>query len=101
MSAEGTVADAEAADVAAPAKRQRTEIGRVSSTSMQRTATVVVERRVKHPVYGKYIRRSKKYHVHDEDDRLKVGDMVQIRECRPISKTKSWTLDKVLSEAVE
>lgn len=79
----------------------RTVIGRVLSNRMQQTATVYVERRIKHPVYGKYMRRSKKYHVHDEKNELNIGDVVQIRECRPLSKTKSWTLDKVLTAAAE
>ena len=79
--------------------RTRTEIGRVTSNRMQQTATVLVERRVKHPVYGKFVRRSKKYHVHDANDELGIGDTVQISECRPISKTKSWTLDRVLEKA--
>jgi len=82
-------------------KLQRTEVGRVLSNKMQQSATVVVERRVKHPMYGKYIRRSKKYHVHDAENVLNIGDLVQIKECRPISKTKSWTLDKVLEVAAE
>jgi len=82
-------------------KLQRTEVGRVLSNKMQQSATVVVERRVKHPMYGKYIRRSKKYHVHDADNVLNIGDLVQIKECRPISKTKSWTLEKVLETAAE
>ncbi len=82
-------------------KLQRVEIGRVSSNKMQQTATVVIERRVKHPMYGKFMRRSKKYHVHDENNVLNIGDLVQIKECRPLSKTKSWTLDKVLEEASE
>ena len=82
-------------------KLQRTEVGRVLSNKMQQSATVVVERRVKHPMYGKYIRRSKKYHVHDAENVLNIGDLVQIKECRPVSKTKSWTLDKVLEAAAE
>ncbi len=82
-------------------KLQRTEVGRVLSNKMQQSATVVVERRVKHPMYGKYIRRSKKYHVHDAENALNIGDLVQIKQCRPISKTKSWTLDKVLEAAAE
>ena len=92
---------AHAAEVASAeaGSRTRTETGRVTSTAMRQTATVLVERRVKHPVYGKFVRRSKKYHVHDQDDALKVGDTVLIRECRPISKTKSWTLDRVLENA--
>lgn len=82
-------------------KLQRTVIGRVLSNKMEQTATVVVERRVKHPMYGKYVRRSKKYHVHDAENALNIGDVVQIKECRPLSKTKSWTLDKVLEAAGE
>ena len=82
-------------------KLQRTEVGRVLSNKLQQSATVGVERRVKHPMYGKYIRRSKKYHVHDAENALNIGDLVQIKECRPISKTKSWTLDKVLEVAAE
>jgi small subunit ribosomal protein S17 len=82
-------------------KCTRTEVGRVLSNKMQQTATVQVERKVKHPIYGKYMRRSKKYHVHDENNELNIGDTVQIKECRPISKTKSWTLDKVLTAATE
>ena len=79
----------------------RTVVGRVTSNKMEQTATVQVERRIKHPIYGKYMRRSKKYHVHDEKNELNIGDMVQIKECRPLSKTKSWTLDKVLVVAAE
>ncbi len=89
---------------AAPAARgklNRTAIGRVTSNKMNQTATVVVERRVKHPVYGKYVRRSKKFHVHDQDNALAIGDVVQIKETRPISKTKSWTLDRVIENASE
>ena len=82
-------------------KLQRTVIGRVLSNKMEQTATVVVERKVKHPMYGKYVRRSKKYHVHDADNALNIGDVVQIKECRPLSKTKSWTLEKVLEAASE
>lgn len=82
-------------------KRTRTEVGRVMSNKMEQTATVQVERKIKHPIYGKYMRRSKKYHVHDENNELNIGDTVQIKECRPLSKTKSWTLDKVLSAAAE
>ena len=82
-------------------KLQRTVIGRVLSNKMEQTATVVVERKVKHPMYGKYVRRSKKYHVHDAENALNIGDVVQIKECRPLSKTKSWTLEKVLEAASE
>lgn len=82
-------------------KRGRTAVGRVTSNKMEQTATVQVERRIKHPIYGKYMRRSKKYHVHDVNNELNIGDVVQITECRPLSKTKSWTLDKVLTAAAE
>ncbi|MAT38227.1 MAG: 30S ribosomal protein S17 [Ectothiorhodospiraceae bacterium] len=80
-------------------KLQRTEIGRVVSNKMDKSATVLVERKVRHPVYGKFISRSKKYHVHDESNSLSIGDVVQIKECRPLSKTKSWTLDVVIEAA--
>ena len=83
------------------AKRGRTAVGRVTSNKMEQTATVQVERRIKHPLYGKFMRRSKKYHVHDEKNVLNIGDVVQIKECRPLSKTKSWILDKVLTAATE
>jgi small subunit ribosomal protein S17 len=66
--------------------------GVVVSDKTDKTVTVLVERRVMHPTYKKIIRRSKRYHAHDEHNRAKVGDTVRIRECRPISKTKRWTL---------
>jgi small subunit ribosomal protein S17 len=65
---------------------------------MTKTIVVKVERRIKHPVYGKYVKRTKNYHVHDEDNACAIGDTVQIKECRPLSKTKSWTLDKVIEQ---
>lgn len=64
--------------------------GRVTSDKTDKTVTVLIERRVMHPLYKKFITRSKKYHAHDEENRCKVGDLVRIRECRPISKTKRW-----------
>jgi small subunit ribosomal protein S17 len=64
--------------------------GVVVSDKMDKTVVVSVERRVMHPIYKKFIRRSKKYHAHDEDNQVKVGEVVRIEECRPISKTKSW-----------
>ncbi len=73
--------------------------GKVVSNKMDRTVTVVVERRVRHPVYGKYIRRSTKLHVHDPDNTCRPGDMVEIRECRPLSKSKSWSLVSVVGRA--
>lgn len=64
--------------------------GVVVSDKMDKTVVVSVERRVMHPIYKKFIRRSKKYHAHDEDNTFKAGDTVRIRECRPLSKTKNW-----------
>jgi small subunit ribosomal protein S17 len=102
MSADNTSTEAGEQPVTSQRRaHQRTEVGRVTSNKMQQTATVLVERRIKHPMYGKYMRRSKKYHVHDPKNTMNVGDMVQISECRPISKTKSWTLDKVLRAGSE
>ncbi len=70
--------------------------GTVVSDKTDKTVTVLVERRVKHPLYGKIIRRSKKYHAHDEANAIKAGDVVRIEECAPVSKTKTWrVLEKV------
>ncbi|HGG60202.1 MAG TPA: 30S ribosomal protein S17 [Gammaproteobacteria bacterium] len=77
-------------------KIERTVSGRVVSDKMDKTITVLVERRVKHPVYGKFIRRSSKFHVHDENNSARVGDTVVIKESRPYSKTKSWDLVRVV-----
>jgi small subunit ribosomal protein S17 len=75
---------------------KRILIGTVTSDKTDKTVTVLVERKVKHPLYGKIIRRSKKYHAHDEGNAYRVGDTVRIEETRPISKTKSWkVLDRV------
>lgn len=73
--------------------------GRVVSNKMDKSITVMIERLVKHQVYGKYIRRSTKLHVHDEANQCHEGDLVTIRQCRPISKTKSWTLVEVVEKA--
>lgn len=70
--------------------------GRVVSDKMDKTATVEVQRLVRHPLYDKYIRRSSKYHVHDENNECRIGDVVAIEECRPISKSKSWRLVRVV-----
>jgi small subunit ribosomal protein S17 len=78
---------------------QRTLIGRVVSNKMDKTVTVLVERKVKHPVYGKYVVRSTKFHAHDESDRINEGDLVEIAETRPISKTKAWTVTRVVQAA--
>ncbi len=82
------------------ATNKRTLIGRVVSDKMDKTVTVLVERRVKHPMYDKIIVRSKKYHAHSETNEAKQGDLVEIQECRPISKSKSWTVSKLLEKAV-
>jgi small subunit ribosomal protein S17 len=81
------------------AKKVRTVTGTVISNKMQKTVTVQVERLVKHPKYGKYIRRSTKLHVHDEQNSCQEGDVVLIEECRPLSKTKAWRLREVISRA--
>ena len=78
---------------------QRTTTGRVVSDKMDKTIVVLVERMVRHPVYGKFIKRSKKMHVHDADNTGRIGDIVQIKEGRPLSKTKSWELVKVVEQA--
>jgi small subunit ribosomal protein S17 len=80
-------------------KVRRALVGRVVSDKMNKTVTVLVENRVKHPLYGKYITRSAKYHAHDEENTVGAGDLVEIEECRPISRTKSWRVAKVLEKA--
>ena len=77
----------------------RTVTGRVISDKMDKSATVMIERLVKHPVYGKYIRRSTKLHIHDAENTCQEGDMVTIEPCRPVSKTKSWKLVEVLGRS--
>jgi small subunit ribosomal protein S17 len=78
----------------------RTLVGKVVSNKMDKTVTVLVERRVKHPVYGKYVVKSNKYHAHDATDALNEGDVVEIASTRPLSKTKNWTVTRVV-EAVQ
>ncbi|MBT4159795.1 MAG: 30S ribosomal protein S17 [Gammaproteobacteria bacterium] len=73
----------------------RTASGTVVSDKMDKSITVLVERRIKHPLYGKYIKRSKKIHAHDEENQCQEGDLVTIEETRPISKTKSWKLSSI------
>ncbi len=77
----------------------RTLVGQVVSDKMDKTMTVLVERRVKHPLYKKYIRRSTKFHAHDEENTCRVGDLVSIEPCRPVSKSKSWRLHEILERA--
>lgn len=78
----------------------RTLSGRVVSDKMSKTVTVLVERKVKHPLYGKIIRLSKKYHAHDENNEFHDGDLVEIQECRPLAKTKSCRVSKLVVKAV-
>ncbi len=77
----------------------RIQTGSVVSDKMDKSAVVMIERKVKHPIYGKFMKKSTKLHIHDEDNECGVGDVVQISECRPISKTKSWTLVKIVTKA--
>jgi len=78
-------------------RRQLT--GKVVSDKMDKTVTVLVERRMKHPLYGKYVGRSNKYHAHDEKNEYHTGDMVTIEECRPLSKSKAWRVVKLVEKA--
>jgi small subunit ribosomal protein S17 len=78
---------------------KRTLTGSVVSDKMDKTVTVLVERRVKHPLYGKIVKRSKKYHAHDENNECQLGDVVMIEECSPYSRTKSWRVAKLVEKA--
>ena len=77
----------------------RTLTGSVVSDKMDKTITVQVERRVKHPIYGKFMRRSTKVHAHDEANECKQGDVVMVEQCRPLSKSKTWRLVKIVEKA--
>ncbi len=79
----------------------RTLTGKVVSDKMNKTITVLVERKVKHPLYGKIMVRSKRYHVHDENNEFHPGDMVIIEECRPLSKTKAWRVVRLMEKAAQ
>ena len=79
----------------------RTVEGRVVSNKMDKTVTVLVERQVKHALYGKYIRRSTKLHAHDADNACNEGDVVRVAECRPLSKTKNWRVVEVVTRAAK
>ena len=81
------------------AKVQRTVIGRVVSDKMDKTVSVAIERQIKHPTYGKYIRRTTKVLAHDESNDCKAGDRVAISECRPVSKNKAWQVVNVVERA--
>ncbi|NYI03031.1 30S ribosomal protein S17 [Cupriavidus plantarum] len=78
---------------------RRTLVGRVVSDKMDKTVTVLIENRVKHPLYGKYVLRSKKYHAHDEANQYREGDKVEIQETRPLSRTKSWVVSRLVEAA--
>jgi small subunit ribosomal protein S17 len=78
---------------------RRTLVGKVVSDKMDKTVTVLIERQLKHPLYGKIVVRSNKYHAHDETNQAKTGDVVEIQEGRPISKTKAWTVTRVVQQA--
>ena len=82
-------------------KRRRTLVGRVVSDKMDKTVSVAIERLIKHPAYGKYIRRTSKVMAHDESNECKTGDRVAISECRPVSKNKAWTVVNVVERAQE
>lgn len=80
-------------------KTKSTLVGTVVSDKMDKSIVVLIERRVKHPIYGKYMTRSTKLHVHDENNDSRAGDKVEIVECRPVSKTKAWNLVRVVERA--
>jgi len=83
----------------AQAKNTRTLVGRVVSDKRAKTVTVLVERRAKHELYGKIVARSRKYHAHDEQNEYKIGDVVEISETRPVSKTKAWAVTRLVQKA--
>ena len=85
--------------MSAAEKRARVVTGKVISNKMDKTITVLLERRVKHPVYGKYITRSSKIHAHDENNECGIGDLVTVAETRPISRNKSWKLLEIVESA--
>ena len=89
----------QATTTAAPAALTRTLVGRVVSDKMNKTVTVLVERRVKHPMIGKYLTRSRKFHAHSENNEFKLGDTVEIQETAPVSKTKAWRVARLVTKA--
>ena len=96
------MAEAEAAGTDSGAETlARTVTGTVTSNKMDKTITVMIERRVQHPVYGKIIRRSSKIHAHDEENACSIGDTVTVAECRPLSKSKTWMLKSIDEKARE
>jgi small subunit ribosomal protein S17 len=91
--------EAPAAAPAAKGSLIQTQIGRVVSDKMNKTVTVLVEHRVKHPLYGKFVTRSRKYHAHDESNAYKEGDLVEIEACRKLAKTKAWRVKRLIEKA--
>ncbi len=89
----------DATQAAAPVKNTRTLVGKVVSDKRAKTITVLIERRTKHELYGKIVARTSKYHAHDENNECKSGDVVEISECRPISKTKAWVVTRLIQKA--
>ena len=88
-------------EVTQPVKNTRTLVGKVVSDKRSKTITVLIERRTKHELYGKIVARSSKYHAHDEKSEYKIGDVVEIAETRPISKTKSWIVTRLIQKSIE
>ena len=84
---------------AAPVKNTRTLVGKVVSDKRAKTITVLIERRTKHELYGKIVAKTSKYHAHDETNECKLGDVVEISESRPISKTKAWVVTRLVEKA--
>ena len=80
-------------------KLRKTKTGTVSSDKMNKTITVAVERKVKHPIYGKFVKKTTQFHAHDEKNEAKPGDVVKIEETRPLSKTKRWRLVEIIEKA--
>lgn len=93
------MSEAQTTASATPIKNTRTLVGRVVSDKRSKTVTVLVERRTAHELYGKIVAKSSKYHAHDEKGEYKMGDLVEIAEGRPISKTKSWTVTRLVEKA--
>ena len=99
MTEQAQVAAATGSTEASKASLQRSLVGRVVSNKMDKTVTVLIERRVKHPLYGKFMVRSRKYHAHDETNQYNEGDLVEIEETRPISRTKAWKVTRLVEAA--
>ena len=100
MSEQAQDATVAAIPAEAPKKNTRTLVGKVVSDQRSKTITVLIERRTKHELYGKIVARTSKYHAHDENDEYKMGDIVEIAETRPISKTKAWVVTRLVQKAI-